>query len=267
MAPELHPEQPDSERVERIIERASKLSAPDRGAPAQDIDDEALISAATEAGIPAHAVSEALALERLGDEPAPRMLDPLAGRAQVYMEHRIAAQPDACLAALDDWLVAGHHLRRVASEMGSPTWVRRRDPVASVQLRARRITGDGGLGNARRVTAQVQGYTDSLNQEMSLVRVVVDRSVKRTTQVAAGGLVAGGGATGAVLTATGFILTPPAALAFAAMTVGGVVVVGSGRRQDHQLAEQLGELLELVSQGQPPSSITRGLVKRIRNRR
>ena len=99
-----------------------------------------------------------------------------------------------------------------------------------------------------------------------MVRVVVDRSVKRKAQVAAGGLVAGGGATGTALTAAGFVLNPPAAVAFGVVTIGGVIVVGSGRREDRQLAEQLAELLDRVARGEAPSSITRGLVRRIRNR-
>lgn len=256
----------NEKRLERIIERASKLSDPGSVDTTPDPDDELVISAAAEAGIPAHAVSEALALERLGDEPVSRVLDPIAGRAQVYLERRIAASPGDCLTALDAWLVTGHHLRRASGASGSPMWVRRRDPVASMQLRARRLTGDGGLGNARRVEALVQGYTSGTGEAMSMVRVVVDRSVKRTAQVAAGGLVAGGGATGTALTAAGFVLTPPAAVAFGVVTIGGVIVVGSGRREDRQLAEQLAELLDRVARGEAPSSITRGLVRRIRNR-
>ncbi len=257
----------DQDAIERVLERASKLAEPDTPTPEPDsLDEQTVIEAALEAGIPSHATSEALAVERIGEAPDTSRLDALAGRRTVFADRHLPLAPDETIEVLDRWLVLGHHLRRHRSVGPATKWTRRRDLVASMQLRARSLAGEGGLGTTASVEARVAGYEGRDRRSMTLVRVTIDRTSTRSTRLAAGGLMAGGGATATALSATGAILAPPAAFVFGAVTLGGVAVVGAGRRDDRQLEDELTVLLDRIARGKSPDSVTAGLIKRIRNR-
>ncbi len=258
----------DRDEVERVLERASGLATPGPGEPDNEsFDEDAVVKAALEAGIPTHATKEALAIEKLGEPPAPKALDRLAGRRWVVIDRRLPIRADDCLEILDRWLVVGHHLRRQDGEPEAARWSRRRDPLTSLQLRARRISGDGGLGTAAEVEARVAEYEGKHGEPMTLVRVMIDRSGSRSTRLVSGGALVGGGATATALTATGVILVPSAAIAFGAATLGGLVVARTGRRNDRQLEIELRVLLDRIGRGDSPGSVTSGLVKGIANRR
>ena len=76
----------DHDTVTRVIRRALDLEAP----PESDgIDVEAVVAAATEAGIDPDAVRESIAWERLGPPPDRARLDRLAGGSVIVVDRVI----------------------------------------------------------------------------------------------------------------------------------------------------------------------------------
>ena len=104
----------DRAAAERVLRRASELAGaePDENLPLGGFDEEVLVDAAVEAGIPAGAVRRAIAIERLGPVPGGHIGDTLVGPTVVIDEQELPGRADDVLARIDRWLVAGHHMRR-----------------------------------------------------------------------------------------------------------------------------------------------------------
>ena len=75
----------DRDVVTRVLRRASEL-ADDGTPPVDGIDEEALVEAADEVGIPVDAVRRAIAVERLGPAPGGRLGDVVLGRSIVVVD-------------------------------------------------------------------------------------------------------------------------------------------------------------------------------------
>jgi hypothetical protein len=113
----------------------------------RDVD--ALVTAATEVGIPKDAVRRAITVEQLGARPDQHSL--VLGPAVVLVDEELPGEAADALSALDRWLVGGHHMRRDRLHATTGTWTRRRGVLGSTFRSLRRVTGEGYLGDLQRI--------------------------------------------------------------------------------------------------------------------
>src|SRR5690348_4295354 len=116
----------DRDAVRRVLRRATEL-ADQPGIALPDVDDDridadALVAAAAEVGIPEAAVRRAITIEQIG--PPPKTGSLLGPRAVIVDDELAGASADV-LAAVDRWLVAGHHMRRDRLRNADGVWSRR----------------------------------------------------------------------------------------------------------------------------------------------
>ena len=95
------------------------------------VDEQALVEAAAEVGIPAAAVHRALAVEQLDPLPRARPADRLVGAAVVAVDAELTGSAPDVLARLDAWFVEGHHLHRHRVRGGRGEWTMRTRPRRS----------------------------------------------------------------------------------------------------------------------------------------
>ncbi len=249
----------DSAAADRVLRRANDLAG--GGDDAVDgFEPEALIAAAAEVGIPERAVRQSLAIEYLGPAPTERRLDGLVGPATIVEQRIVAGSPASVLDLLDRWLVDGHHLRRERRRPGEIEWSRRDDVVGGVRRSVRALSGEGRLGDVRRVRATAQ----PVEPDQTVVRVSVDRSVRRRTSVIAGSTLGGGGA---VVGVAGLVLAPPIALAAVPVVAAGGVVAAASRSQAGRFERELLRLLDAVDEGREPQGLLSGIRQRLKPRR
>ena len=186
----------DRDAVRRVLRRATTLAD---GEPAQladveeRIDADTLVAAAAEVGIPEDAVRRAITLEQLGTRPDRHGL--VLGPAVVVVDEEIHGSAGDVLAALDRWLVGGHHMRRDRLHATTGTWTRRRGVLGSTFRSLRRVTGEGYLGDLQRI--DVVGLDTGTGT--CVVRVIADRRRERRVRGAAGAAVGGVATAGAVV--------------------------------------------------------------------
>lgn len=240
--------------MRRVLRRAAELEA--AGAdPADRLDVDAVVAAATEAGIPEDVVRRAVAYERLGPPPARR--GRVLGEPVVIVDDEVRDAADAVLRRLDAWLVGGHHLRRDRLHAGGGTWTRRRGVVGSLTRTIRQVTGEGFLGDLERVdvTAVDTGAGSCV------VRVAADRRRERHLRGAAGAAVAT--ATTAGVVAGAVLLSPLALLAAPVSVAAGTGIALGGRRRARRVAHEIDRLLDHVERGARPTRLGADLARRV----
>ena len=246
----------DRDVVARILRRATELEQ--RTLPSNSgFGEAALLAAADEVGLCVEAVRRSIAVERLGPAPPRRVGDRILGAGVLVVDDEIAGQPAEVLARLDAWMVAGHHLRRDRLRDDSGEWSKRSGMVGVVIRALRGATGEGRLGEFRRVSATAR----DAGRGSSVVRVSVDRSHSRRAAAGGGTIVAVGGTLGVVIgaAAAGPVLLLAAPVAILAGV--GVALAGRGRAKKAEL--EMGRLLEAVHQGNRPTRLGVDVVKRV----
>ena len=205
----------DRAAAERVLRRASELAGaePDEALLHGAIDEDVLVAAAVEAGIPASACA--------GRSPSsgsvrrrPRTSgDPLVGPTVVTDEQELPGRADEVLARIDRWLVAGHHMRRDRLADGHGEWSKRSGVVSAALRSVRHATGEGRLGDLERIAASAR----DTGVGTCVVRIEADRRRDRTVRVASGvavGGVATAGVVGVALVTVPFVLlAAPVAIA------------------------------------------------------
>lgn len=234
----------DHDAVERILRRATELSPDEHERPA--IDQDALVEAASEAGIPVDAVRRSIAIERLGPTSGPATLDRLVGPTFVLVEREVAVDPDTALDRLSAWLKSRHYLRQERSLPGEMTWAKRKGLAASALRSTRSITGEGRLGDVKLLRAQAVPVDD----DSCLVRVSIDRSRNRRSKLAAGSVLGAG----SVVAFSGAAIATPIGLAGIPIAAVGVGVARTGHRHANSLERELERLLDAVQSGRGPRS-------------
>ena len=172
-----------------MLRRATELAGvgPDDPLELGAIDEETLVVAAVEAGIPAPAVRRAIAIERLGPVPPAHVGDRLVGPTIVIDEQELPGSAADVLARIDSWLVAGHHMRRDRLRDGRGEWSKRTGLVGTTIRTIRHATGEGHLGDLQRIAATAR----DTGTGTCVVRVEADRRRDRTVRVASGVAVGG----------------------------------------------------------------------------
>jgi hypothetical protein len=251
----------DRAAVDRIIRRASELAGPERSDdPHMAIDAASLIAAAHEVGLPAIAVQRSLAVEHLGELPEQRFGDRFVGQAILAVDDEIAGSADDVLARVDAWLVHGHHLRRDRLREGRGEWSKRSGVVGVTVRQLRFATGEGRLGQYRRVTATAH----DIGSGSAVVRVAVDRSNERRRSAASGAAVVIGGTGGLVAAA---VAAPLVLLATPIVVVGGIGVALNGRTRAARTAAEVERMLEAVADHEAPTRLRSDVVRRVSGRR
>ena len=250
----------DRAGVERVVQRAAQLdggTVDSDGEPLDDdwLDAETLVAAAAEVGIAPALTRRSIAIERLGPAPPPRVADRLAGPREVTNERTVAADGETAIELLDEWLSAGHHLRRERRDR-SPglvevRWVRRRDVATGVWRRVRSLRGEARLGGRRSVTVRAATVGD----DATLVRMTVDRSEARAIYLGGGTAMVGVGAAGLGLAAAGAVFVAPMALVAAPVALGGVVVARRGRAAANRLDHEVERVLDAVAERERPAGV------------
>lgn len=242
----------DEEAVQRVVRRAVELDA-DSDQVAGGVAPEALVEAASELGIAPEAINASLAIERLGPEPDPARLDRLVGPRSVVVERTVSYPAAEAFDRLDEWLTAGHHLRRELRDGESGEWRKRGDLAAGMQRRARSIGGGAALGSVRLIVA----HTSEIDSGRSIVRLSADRTVVRRTTAGTAGATTVGALTTAVIVAT-----PAAVVAIPGLAVAGAISA-AGKHGSTKLGRELARLLDQIESGRRPATLGRGLKRRL----
>ncbi len=276
--------------VERILRRASELAAAsgrgeltgsnngDQGeVTPRGISEAALVAAASEVGLSVPAVQRSIAIERLGAVRPGRRGDRFFGPAVVSVDDEITASVAETLERLDAWLVDGHHLRRdrlrapgrsgagtgAGSGVGAGVgeWSKRSGIVGVTVRRIRGATGEGKLGDLRRVTATAS----ESGVGTSVVRITGDRSPDRQALVGGGAVVAATGTAGVV--AVAIIATPLVLLATPVAVVAGLGVAARGRSRARRTELEFRRLLDAVEAGGDPTRLRVDIARRVSGKR
>lgn len=246
------------DEISRVLRRASELAG-DGPTPELGLPDAAVIEAAAEVGIPAHAVERAIAWERLGEAPTARRGDRLIGPGVVVVDRALAMPVAEAMARLDEWLVQGHHLRRERWSGRDAEYRRREGLVAAGSRAARAATGEGHLGQVGvlRASAREAG-------EGTLLRLSVERQGTRRGWAGGGTAVA---VTGVAAASVGAVLAAPVLLVATPVAVAaGVGVAAGGRYESDRLTRELGRLLDAVGGRATPSTLRAELTRLVRGR-
>lgn len=244
-----------------MLQYASATDGASATADDAALDPEVVVAAAVDAGIAEAAVRRALAIEQLGPAPAGQRGDGLLGPAAVAVDDELAGSPGELLAALDDWLVNGHHLRRDRLRGGRGVWRRRTGVLGATFRTVRRVTGEGQLGDLARVEATAV----DTGSGTCAVRVTADRRRERTLRAAFGAAVATAGT--AVVTGVA-VVTVPAVLLATPLAIGaGTGLAATGRRSANEVGDELARVLDAVGHGETPVRLGTDVVRRVIGRR
>lgn len=245
----------DRAAARRVLRRAS-ASAPPAELDAEHLDPETIVAAAIDAGIAEADVRRSLAIERLGAPPHHELGDRLLGVGAVAVDDEVSGSPGEVLARLDAWLVGGHHLRRDRLRDGKAVWRRRSGVLGATFRTLRHATGEGHLGEVRRIDAAAV----DTGSGTSVVRITADRRRDRVVRAGVGGVVAVFGA-GAVVGLAA--VTAPVALVAAPIALAaGAGLAATGRGAAGDLTVELERLLDAVGHEERPGRLGPELVRR-----
>lgn len=249
----------DPDQVDRIVRRAIDLDACRGSDPTDGLTVDTLAAAAADAGVDPSAVREAAALERLGPEPVVRRLDAVGGPGAIAVEATLDRPAADTLAALDEWLTRGHHLRRDYDGDGDHVWRKRPDLAATVQRVARAITGDAAL----RSQACIRAAVEPVDDHRCTIRILVPRSGARAATIGVAGTV---GATSVAAGAVAATVVPPLVVVTAPglAVATGVSVVA--RRHVRHVERELLRLVEQLRTAEAPRPIGHSMARRLRPR-
>ncbi len=249
----------DRDAVARVLRRATDLAGtePVHVVDVGHIEPEALVAAATEVGIPEHAVRRAITVEQLGALPPTR--GALLGPAVVVVDDEIDGPADDALADVDRWLVSGHHMRRdrLHTGAGIGRWTRRRGLLGTTFRSLRHATGEGYLGDLERIDVVAL----DTGAGTCVIRVSADRRKERRTRGVAGAAVGGVTAVGAVAGAV--VIGPWLLLAAPATVAVGAGIAAGGRRRARRLEGEIDRLLDSVEHGDRPARLAPELARRV----
>lgn len=249
----------DRDAVGRVLRRASELAEEGSGAmpPPGVVNEQALVEAAAEVGIPAAAVHRALAVEQLDPLPRSRPADRLVGAAIVAVDAELTGAAPDVLARLDAWFVEGHHLHRHRVRGGRGEWTMRTGLVGRTIRKVRVATGEGRLGRMRHVWVS----TGDTGAGTTMVRVEVDRGRARRVAAASGVAVAAVATAGTVALA---VLAAPVLLVAAPVgVVAGARVAGGGRTQAGVIAGEVDRVLDAVDEQTAPVRLRTDVARRV----
>jgi hypothetical protein len=257
----------DREVVARIISRASELASPARSMDSfgvvdelDCIDEQSLIEAAREVGLPIVAVRRSIAFEYLGAVPDHRFGDHLLGGPVLLVDGEIAGSAHDVLERVDAWLVDGHHLRRDRLRDGRGEWSKRSGVVGVTVRHLRTATGEGRLGEHRRVSATAH----DIGTGSTVIRVAVDRSAERRRSAAGGVVVIVGGTSG--LIAAAVASAPLILLAAPVVVLGGIGVALTGRSRAARTVNEVERMLEAVADHESPTRLRNEVARRVTGR-
>jgi hypothetical protein len=254
----------DRSAVSRVLRRASEetelgaggTTLPELGA----IDEQALVAAAVEVGIPAAAVHRAIAIERLGPRPAGHLGDRLVGAGTVVVDEELPGRAYDVIARIDAWLVDGHHLRRDRLREDRGEWSKRSGVVGAAIRTLRGATGEGRLGDLHRVAVTAR----DTGTGTCVVRVEADRRHDRSVHAAAGAVVAGAGTAGVVAVA---VVTAPALLLVAPLTIlAGAGLAATGRGRAARVEREVTRVIDAVDQHVMPARLRVDVMRRVAGR-
>jgi hypothetical protein len=247
----------DRDAVQRVLRRATTLADHDPVAVAafeDRIDPDTLVAAAAEVGIPEDAVRRALTVEQLGAPPAQR--GAVLGPAVVVVDEELHGAAADVLAAVDRWLVGGHHMRRDRLHPPTGTWTRRRGLLGSTYRSLRHVTGEGYLGDLERIDIVAL----DTGAGTCVVRVIADRRRERRVRGVAGATVGGVTTAGAVVGAVA--LGPWLLLAAPATVAVGAGIAAGGRRRARRVGDEIDRVLDSVEHGDRPARLVPELARR-----
>jgi hypothetical protein len=255
----------DRDAVARILARAHEIEARRNDDDAVGIDAEALVQAATEVGIDANAVRDAMAIERLSNsaQPAAR-LDRLAGPRRLVVERELTISVAAAISGAEAWLSSTHRMLCDRRDDSTLYARRRTDTSAQIGRWVTELRGQGRLGAVRALrieaTPLIVGSTPS--RPRTLVRVSAERAADRRNRLVGAGAagVAGVGMGLGAVVAGGALVTMP--LVSAPLVGAGFVVARSGRGDADRLELELERLLSLVGRGAQPVSAIGSIARR-----
>lgn len=252
----------DAETVDRVLRRASELS--DSAAstdPTAHLTEALVLEAATEAGIDPDAIKLSLAIERVGTVPSATTLDSVAGPSFVAVDRLMSLDADTVLGRFDELLVRRHGLRRARERSDRGEWRRRNDTFGSIQRAANKFGGDGPT---LAYLERIEVHTSVVDEQRTLVRVLVSRRPQRTVALAGGATL---GAAGVAAAAGAAVVATPLAIVGLPIAMSGVMVARRGRRQANELNDDLERLIDLVERGSRPVSLSADLKRMLRSLR
>lgn len=232
----------DPDALDRVVRRAAEL---DEKADDEGIEVDAVVAAAEEVGISPAAIRTSVALERLGPEPTGNRLDRVVGARSIMAERTMPFDAEEAFERLDHWLSKGHHLRREQRRGFEAEWRRRNDLAAKTARSVKSFTGSAGLSTVRLIAAQVS----AIDETSSIVRIMANRSVTRSTAIGvSGGLTAASIGGAAVFAA---VAPPLAIIGIPGLAAAGVTTVGA-KRSAELLERELIRLLDMIDEGRQP---------------
>jgi hypothetical protein len=239
----------DRDQVERVLRRASDLAHVPFHESSRT-SEQAVIEAAAEVGIPADAVRMSLALERVPPPPPSGRADRLVGPAHVVTDRVVRLSADEVLRGIDSLLVHEHVMRRERGNDTSGSWTRRRDAMGSVQRTLRKVSGSAQLGHLDEVSA----HTATAGDQGVVVRLIAARQRERNGILIGGVIVTAVGLAGTAI--AGVLLSPLGLIAAPLAVAAGAAAVRPGAGQARRSANELERLLDAVSQGAKPASLS-----------
>jgi len=258
----------DRSAAERILQRAIELEDDrDPSTPFEGLSEATLREAAEELGIPASAVQQAAAEERLGVlEGTDRRADRLVGPGVVTAVRIVDGRRSDVLAHTDEWLRRAAFRRRRFSPSFAE-YSRRGDPVAVAQRAVRSVGGHEGLGSVR----QLRVTAEPIGADATVLALIVDLEPQRKLTLAGGGSVAGAGITASAVEAS--LVTPWIWLGVPASVAAGYGILRARARTLPDIETALNGALDRIAAADlPPSALggvrdqltSRGLSRTIR---
>ncbi|MDH3496458.1 MAG: hypothetical protein OER21_06830 [Gemmatimonadota bacterium] len=246
----------DRSTLERVILRAAELQSGERDL-SEGLTEEEVLRLASEVGIPAPYVRQALVEEQSrAVVPADRGLAAwLAGPRHTAAERTVRGSESKVTAALGHWMTAGELLTVKRRFPDQTSWEPQRGTVASLKRSFRLGGREYVLARAR----EVVGRVTALGPDRSHVRLAADLGNSRNAHLgAAGVLVTGGAAGAAVAVVLGFAL-PVAVLPVPLALLGALIVTRSRQVERYRVA--LEQVLDRLEHGEirvPDQSPTAG---------
>ncbi|HEX6135949.1 MAG TPA: hypothetical protein VFZ24_18395 [Longimicrobiales bacterium] len=188
---------------EQVIRRAAELSLSDTD-PDDNLSEEEVFRIATELGLPAHHVRQAL-FELPELRVKPRWYDGWFGPAVFSISRVVPAHKDPVLRRLEDYLVTREYLQIVRRRSDTIAFVPADDTISSLARALARPGRRHIISRASRMMVGVHGVPE----DAAHVRFDIDLSEARKDAVRSGALI--GGSLGLATGAVAAVLTGPIA--------------------------------------------------------
>ncbi len=233
--------------AEVIIRRALEKAERDQTVTEEALDITTLAAIASEVGLPASSVAEALAESRVGVDSEPGLIDRVVGPKTLWSTRAVTVDEETAQQRLVDWLQTNHGLRSRVRPDGVVVAARRDDVAGKLGEGLRKIQGMGGLSQAATVRAATAAATDTDGS----VCLAVDVGNKRIEAIAGGSAVTVVSvlAVGVTAAATG----PLALIALPVCLGAGAVTSRLAHRETvKRFTDSLEETMDGISRGDRP---------------